>query len=132
MRKLTIYLVQKFVQNSAIVAEEDRIFYTEDDDETEEQIWERKKEARAHPTNQIPEFSFEQFATHKNNYHKLSTVQKISNINSLAIGQNKDIILQQLRLKILKKATPRPFSCRITDTIVTAPIRPADKLVTRQ
>ena len=42
---------------SAGVSEEEQIFYTEDDDETEEQIWKRKKETREHPTNQIPDIA---------------------------------------------------------------------------
>ena len=40
---------------SAGVSEEEQIFYTEDDDETEEQILQRKKDARAHPLNQLPD-----------------------------------------------------------------------------
>ena len=36
-------------------------------------------------------------------YHKLSTLQKLSYTNSLAVEQNNDVILQQLRLKILKE-----------------------------
>ena len=60
---------------SAGVSEEEQIFYTEDDDETEEQILQRKKDARAHPTNQLPDISFEKFSTHKSDYHKLSTFQ---------------------------------------------------------
>ena len=38
------------------VSEKEQIFHTEDNDETEEPIWQRKKkEARDHPTNQIPD-----------------------------------------------------------------------------
>ena len=87
---------------STRVSKEKQIFYTEDDDETEEQIRERK-EARAHPTNQLPDISFEKCATHESVYHKFFTFQKLSNTNSLAIVQNNDIILQQLQLKILKE-----------------------------
>ena len=50
---------------SAGVSEEEQIFYTEDDDEREEQVLQRKKAARDHPTNQLPDISFEKFATHK-------------------------------------------------------------------
>ena len=50
---------------SAGVSEEEQIFYAEDDDETEEQILQRKKDARDHPTNQLPDISFEKFFTHK-------------------------------------------------------------------
>ena len=87
---------------SAGVSDEEQVFYTEDDDETKEQLLQRKKDARDQPANQIPDISFEKFTTHKSDYHKLSTLQKLSNMNSIAVEQNKDVILQQLRLKILK------------------------------
>ena len=89
---------------SAGVSDEEQIFYTEDDDETEEQLLQRKKDAMDQPANQIPDISFEKFTTHKSDYHKLSTLQKLSNMNSIAVEQNKDVILQQLRLKILKES----------------------------
>ena len=89
---------------SAGVSEEEQIFYTEDDDETEEQILQRKKDARDHPSNQLPDISFEKFTTHKSDYHRLSTLQKLSYPNSIAVEQNNDVILQQLRLKILKES----------------------------
>ena len=89
---------------SASVSEEEQSFYTEDDDETEEQILQREKEAREHPANQLPDISFEKFTTHKSDYHKLSTLQKLSYTNSIAVEQNNDVILQQLRLKILKES----------------------------
>ena len=38
---------------SAAVTGEDQIFYTDNDEETEEQIWQRKTDARSHPTNQV-------------------------------------------------------------------------------
>ena len=81
---------------SAGVSEEEQIFYTEVDDETEEQILQRKKDATAHPSNQLPDISFEKFTTHKSDYHKLSTLQKLSYTNSLAVEQNNNL---QLRLK---------------------------------
>ena len=84
-------------------SEEEQIFYTEDDDETEEQILQRKREARDHPASQLPYFSFEKFTTHKSDYHKLSTLQKLSYTNSIAVEQTNDVILQQLRLKIVKE-----------------------------
>ena len=73
---------------------------TEDDDETEEQSLQRKK-TREHPANQLSEISFGKFTTQNSNYHKLSTMQKLTNINSIAVEQNNEVILQ--RLKILKR-----------------------------
>ena len=46
---------------SAGVSEKEQIFYTEDDDEKEEQILQRKQDAREHPMNQLPDISFEKF-----------------------------------------------------------------------
>ena len=53
---------------SARVIEEEQIFYTEDDDETEEQIRQRKKQARENPINQLPDIPFKKFTTHNSNY----------------------------------------------------------------
>ena len=78
------------------------ILRTTTDDETDIQSWQRKKETMAHPTNQTPEISFEIFATHKSDHRKPSIIQKLSSTNSLAIQQNNDIILEQIRLKIMK------------------------------
>ena len=86
------------------VSEEEQTFYTEDDDETEEQILQRKKDARDNPANQLPDISFGKFATHKSDYHKLSTLQQLSYTNSIAVEQNNHVTLQQLRLRILKES----------------------------
>ena len=86
------------------VSEEEQIFCTEDDDETEEQILQHRKVARDHPANQLPDISFEKLTTHKSDYHKLSTFQKLSYSNSIAVEQNNDVIFQQLRLQILKES----------------------------
>ena len=80
----------------------EQFFYTEDDDETEEQIWKRKNQARDNPTHQLPDISFDKFSIHTGNHHTLSVHQKLSNTNTIAIEQNNDVILQ-LRLKILKE-----------------------------
>ena len=52
---------------------------------------------------QLPDISFEQFTTHKSDYHKLSSFQKLSYTFSIAVEQNNDVILQQLGLKILNE-----------------------------
>ena len=97
---------------SAGVSEEEQILYTdytEDNDETEGQILQRKKDAMDNPANQLPDISFEKFTTHKSDYHKFSTLQKLSYTNSIAVEQNNDVILQQLRLKILKQSYSETF-----------------------
>ena len=81
----------------------EQIFYTEDDDETEEQTWHRKKQARDNLSNDLPDISFEKFTTHNSKYQHLSICQKLTNINAVAIEQNNDVILQQLKFKIQKE-----------------------------
>ena len=70
----------------------------------EEQTLQRKKATRDHPANQLPDISFETVTTHKSDYHKFSTFQKLSYANSIAVEQNNDVILRKLRLKILKES----------------------------
>ena len=88
---------------SAGVAEEEQIYYTDVDDETEEQIWQRKQLARENPSHQSPDVSFEKFSIHHSNVQRLSICQKLTNINTVAIKQNNDVILQQLKLKLQKE-----------------------------
>ena len=49
----------------------------------------------------------EKFSTHNGNYYKLSTFQNLSNLKTVAIEQNNDVILQQLSLKTLKVEYPK-------------------------
>ena len=58
---------------SAGVTEEDQIFYTDDDEETEEQLWQRKKEARSNPTNQLPDISLDKLSLHRSTQIQTST-----------------------------------------------------------
>ena len=88
---------------SAGVTEEDQIFYTDDDEETEEQLWQRKKEARSNPINQLPDISLEKLSIHKSTQTQTPTLQKLAKPITMAIEQNNDIILQPLRLKLQKE-----------------------------
>ena len=85
------------------VAEEEQIYYTDDDDETEEQTWQRKQLARENPSHQSPDISLEKFSIHRSNVQRLSVCQKLTNINTVVIEQNNDVILQQLKLKLQKE-----------------------------
>ena len=87
---------------SAGVIEEDQIFFTDEDEETEEQIWQRKKDARSHPTNQVPDISFEKLSVHQGISSQQTTSQRLLNRTTLAIEQQNDVILHQLRLKLQK------------------------------
>ena len=88
---------------SAGVTEEDQIFYTEEDEETEEQIWQRKKDARCHPTNQLPDIFLEKFSAHSGASSQMTTLQIQSNSTTMAIEQQNDVVLHQLRLKLQKE-----------------------------
>ena len=88
---------------SAGVIEEDQIFYTDDDEETEEQIWPRKKDARSHPTNPVPDVSLEKLSVHNGVSSQQTTLQRLSNITTMAIERQNDVILHQLRLKLQKE-----------------------------
>ena len=88
---------------SAGVTEEDQVCYTEEDEETEKQIWQRKKDARSHPTNQLPEISLEKLSAHSGASSQMTTLQILSNPTSMAIEQQNDVVLHQLRLKLQKE-----------------------------
>ena len=88
---------------SAGVIEEDQIFFTDDDEETEEQIWQRKKDARSHPANQEPDISLEKLSIHNGVSSQQTTLQRLSNTTTMAIEQQNDVILQQIRLKLQKE-----------------------------
>ena len=88
---------------SAGVTEEDQIFCTEEDEGTEEQIWQRKKDASSHPTNQSPDISLEKLSAHSGASSQETTLQILSISTTMAIEQQNDVVLHQLRLKLQKK-----------------------------
>ena len=88
---------------SAGVTEEDQIFYLDDDKETEEQLWQRKKEARSNPTNQMPDISLGKLSIHRGTQTQTPTLQKLAKPITMAIEQKNDITLQQLCLKLQKE-----------------------------
>ena len=85
------------------MTEEDQIFYTDDDEETDEQLWQRKKEARSNPTNQLPDITLDKLSLHKSTQIQTPTLQELAKPITMAIEQNNDITLQQLRLKLQKE-----------------------------
>ena len=85
------------------MTEEDQIFYTDDDEETEEQLWQRKKEARSNPTTQLPDITLDKLSLHKSTQIQTPTLQKLAKPITMAIEQNNDITLQQLRFKLQKE-----------------------------
>ena len=88
---------------SAGVTEEDQIFYTDDNEETEEQIWQRKKDARSNPTNLLPDITLGKLSAHTTVFSHQTTLQRLSNPTTMAIEQQNDVVLHQLRLKLQKE-----------------------------
>ena len=84
---------------SAGVSEEEQIFFTEDDGETEAQIWERKKQSRINPTDQ--EVVIQIDAITENIVDEITNfTQKLRRTNQILLEQSKDPTLQQLKAKI--------------------------------
>ena len=84
---------------SAGVSEEEQIFFTEDDGETEALIWERKKQSRTNPTDQ--EVVIQIDAITENTVDEITNfTQKLRRTNQILLEQSKDPTLQQLKAKI--------------------------------
>ena len=85
---------------SAGVAQEEQIFYTNDDDETEEQYWARKEAIRKNPAVDEPTVTIQTLST--NLIKQQSDVQiRLKKTNQIIIEQSKDAVLQQLKAKLL-------------------------------
>ena len=82
------------------VTEEEQIFYTDDDEKTEEQIWKRKQDARSNPSNQLSDILSEKLSKHDSIDFQTPTLQKLAKPITMAIEQQNDISLQQLRFKL--------------------------------
>ena len=82
------------------VAQEEQIFYTNDDDETEEQYWARKEAIRNNPAVDEPTVTIHTLST--NLIKQQSDVQiRLKKTNMIIIEQSKDAVLQQLKAKLL-------------------------------
>ena len=81
------------------MAEEEQIFFTEQDEETEAQIWERKKQSR---NNLIDHEGVIQIdAISENIVDEITNfTQKLRRMNQILLEQSKDPILRQLKAKI--------------------------------
>ena len=84
---------------SAGVSEEEQVFFTEDEDETEAQIWERKKQGRNRLIDQEAIIQID--AISENIVDEITNfTQKLRRTNQILLEQSKDPILQQLKAKI--------------------------------
>ena len=66
-------------------------------------IWQRKKNARSNPTNELPDISLDKLSTHRSTYFQTPPLQRLAKTTTTAIEQQIDIILQHLRLKLQKE-----------------------------
>ena len=85
---------------SAGVSQEEQIFYTNDDNETEEQFWARKEAIRKNPAIDEPTVTIETLST--NLVKQQPDIQvRLKKTNQIIIEQSKDAVLQQLKAKLL-------------------------------
>ena len=84
---------------SAGVAEEEQAFSTEHDDETEAQIWERKKQSRNNLIDQEVVIRID--AISENIIDEITNfTKKLRRTNQILLEQPKDLLLRQLKAKI--------------------------------
>ena len=85
---------------SAGVSQEEQIFYTNDDDETEEQNWTRKEAIRKNPAFDEPTVTIQTLST--NLVKQQPDIQiRLRKTNQIIIEQSKDAVLQQLKANLL-------------------------------
>ena len=85
---------------SAGVSQEEHIFYTNDDDETEEQFWARKEAIRRNPAAAETTITIQSVFT--NLVRQQPELQvRIRKASQILIEQSKDAVLQQLKAKLL-------------------------------
>ena len=85
---------------SAGVSQEEQIFYTNDDDETEEQYWARKEAIRKNPATDEPTVTIQTLSTNLVKQHPDIQI-RLRKTNQIIIEQSKDAVLQQLKAKLL-------------------------------
>ena len=85
---------------SAGVSQEEQIFYTNDDDETEEQAWARKEAIRKNPATDEPTVTIQTLSTNLVKQHPDVQV-RLRKTNQIIIEQSQDAVLQQLKAKLL-------------------------------
>ena len=89
---------------SAGVSLEEQIFYTNDDDETEEQFWAWKQATRRNPATAETTTTIQSVST--NLVKQEPGIQvRLRKKNQIVIDQSKDAVLQQLKAKLLHDDT---------------------------
>ena len=84
------------------VSEEEQVFFTEEDSETEKQIWERKQQSKKGLM--VPETVIQIDSVSENTVEEITNfTQKLRRTNQILLEQSKDPILLQLKAKIQKE-----------------------------
>ena len=84
---------------SAGVSEEEQVFFTEEDNETEQQIWERKQQSEKRLM--VPETVIQIDAISENTVEEITNfTQKLRRTNQILLEQSRDPILLQLKAKL--------------------------------
>ena len=100
--------LKKFVPNQPLednfreqrLQPDEEIFYTNDDDETEEQFCARKEAIRKNPATDEPTVTIQTLSTNLVKQHP-DTQVRLRKTNHIIIEQSKDAVLQQLKAKLL-------------------------------
>ena len=87
---------------SAGVSEEEQVFFTEEDNETEQQIWDRKLQSKKGLM--VPETVIQIDAISENTVEEITNfTQKFRRTNQILLEQSRDPILLQLKAKLQKR-----------------------------
>ena len=87
---------------SAGVSEEEQVFFTEEDNKTEQQIWERKQQSKKGLM--VPETVIQIDAISENTVEEITNfTQKLRRTNQILLEQSRDPILLQLKAKLQKE-----------------------------
>ena len=87
---------------SAGVSEEEQVFFTEEDNEAEQQIWERKQQSKKGLM--VPETVIHIDAISENTVEEITNfTQKLRRTNQILLEQSRDPILLQLKAKLQKE-----------------------------
>ena len=87
---------------SAGVSEEEQVFFTEEDNETEQQIWERKQQSKKGLM--VPETVIQIDAISENTVEEITNfTQKLRRTNQILLEQSRDPVLLQLKAKLQKE-----------------------------
>ena len=81
---ITTTPIELHVQSAGVMVEEQTFHVNDHENETDEQTWQQKKEARSNPTNQTPKTALDNFNA-KKHHQKVSTFQKLSSNKPMAI-----------------------------------------------